>query len=134
MRLPPRLHDAARRGPVRSLHPGHRPRRDAAHPPRRGLRLEAPGLRPPVPHPHGADRMEGILMETRKVPTYIEGLDETLGGGLPAGHVILLSGLPGTMKSSLAYAILLGNARERGAKGLYVTLEQTRKSLEAQMA
>ncbi len=73
-------------------------------------------------------------METRKVPTYIEGLDETLGGGLPAGHVILLSGLPGTMKSSLSYAILHGNARERGAKGLYVTLEQTRKSLESQMA
>ncbi|HLE53873.1 MAG TPA: ATPase domain-containing protein [Thermoplasmata archaeon] len=73
-------------------------------------------------------------METRKVPTFVEGLDEVLGGGLPGGHVILLSGLPGTMKSSLSYAILHGNARERGAKGLYVTLEQTRKSLEAQMA
>ena len=73
-------------------------------------------------------------METKKTPTFVEGLDEVLGGGLPTGHVILVSGLPGTMKSSLSYAILHGNARERSANGLYVSLEQTRKSLEAQMA
>src|SRR5256712_321228 len=73
-------------------------------------------------------------METKKISTYIEGLDDVLGGGFPVGHVVLLSGLPGTMKSTLSYAILHGNARERGAKCLYVSLEQTRKSLEAQMA
>ncbi len=72
-------------------------------------------------------------MEARKVLTYVDGLDETLGGGLPAGHVILLSGLPGTMKSTLSYAILANNAEQRHAKGLYVTLEQTRRSLLAQM-
>ncbi|HEX9339959.1 MAG TPA: ATPase domain-containing protein [Thermoplasmata archaeon] len=73
-------------------------------------------------------------MEPTKIPTYIDGLDDALGGGLPVGHVVLVSGLPGTMKSTLSYAILHGNARERGAKCLYVSLEQTRKSLEAQMA
>src|SRR5256885_7859284 len=73
-------------------------------------------------------------METKKISTYIEGLDDVLGGGFPVGHVVLLSGLPGTMKSTLSYAILHGNARERGAKCLYVSLEQTRKSLEGQMA
>src|SRR6266498_705358 len=62
------------------------------------------------------------------------GLDAALGGGFPVGHVLLISGLPGTMKSTLSYAILHGNARERGAKCLYISLEQTRKSLEAQMA
>src|SRR6266487_174129 len=73
-------------------------------------------------------------LEPTKIPTYIDGLDDALGGGLPVGHVVLVSGLPGTMKSTLSYAILHGNARERGAKCLYVSLEQTRKSLEAQMA
>lgn len=73
-------------------------------------------------------------METKKIPTFVEGLDEVLGGGLPVGHVVLLSGLPGTMKSTLSYAILHNNARERQAKVLYVTLEQTRKSLEDQMS
>jgi len=72
--------------------------------------------------------------ETQKIQTYIEGLDDVLGGGLPVGHVILLSGLPGTMKSTLSYAILYHNAKERGAKCLYVSLEQTRKSLEDQMS
>src|SRR5437773_10222643 len=73
-------------------------------------------------------------METKKISTYIEGLDEVLGGGFPVGHVVLLSGLPGTMKSTLSYAILHRNAKERGARCLYVSLEQTRMSLEDQMA
>src|SRR5213592_1826544 len=73
-------------------------------------------------------------METKKISTYIEGLDEVLGGGFPVGHVVLLSGLPGTMKSTLSYAILHRNAKERGARCLYVSLEQTRESLEDQMA
>ena len=64
----------------------------------------------------------------------IDGFDDVLGGGVPKGSVVLLTGLPGTMKSSLAYAILLNNAKEDGAKCLYVSLEQTRPSLENQMA
>ena len=73
-------------------------------------------------------------MATKKIPTFIEGLDDVLDGGLPPGHVVLVSGLPGTMKSTLTYAILHANARYRDAKCLYVSLEQTRPSLEAQMA
>ena len=73
-------------------------------------------------------------MEPKKIPTFIDGLDELLGGGLPPGHVVLVSGLPGTMKSTLTYAILHGNARRRHAKCLYVSLEQTRPSLERQMS
>src|SRR3972149_512673 len=73
-------------------------------------------------------------METKKIPTCGDGLDDVLGGGIPAGHVVLVSGLPGTRKSTLTYTILHGNARDHGAKALYVALEQTRKSLEAQMA
>ncbi len=73
-------------------------------------------------------------METKKTPTYVDGLDEVLGGGLPTGHVVLVSGLPGTMKSTLAYEILQNNATQRHAKAIYVTLEQSRASLLAQMA
>ncbi len=73
-------------------------------------------------------------MGPKKIPTRIDGLDEVLDGGLPVGHVILLSGLPGTMKSTLSYAILHANALAHGKKGMYVSLEQTQKSLEAQMA
>ena len=65
--------------------------------------------------------------------TYIEGFDDAISGGIPEGHVILLSGPPGTMKSSVAYNILWHNAVENGSNGVYVTLEQGKPSLEFQM-
>lgn len=63
-----------------------------------------------------------------RVKTFSEDLDRLLGGGIPEGHLILLVGAPGTMKTSLAYAVLHANAA-RGKKGLYVSLEQSRASL-----
>lgn len=73
-------------------------------------------------------------MEIERVRTYVEGLDNLVGGGVPAGHVVLISGQPGTMKSSLAYSILCRNARNGDTSGLYVSLEQTKGSLEQQMS
>ncbi len=73
-------------------------------------------------------------MAMDRVMTHVEGLDALLGGGIPAGHVVLVSGHPGTMKSTLAYSVMFENARAGGTPGLYVSLEQTKKSLEAQMA
>jgi len=67
------------------------------------------------------------------VKTHVQGLDDILRGGIPQGHVVLLRGSSGTMKSSLAYSILYQNALE-GTPGLYVTLEQTAASLLEQMA
>ena len=63
------------------------------------------------------------------VKTFIRGFDdEVLRGGVPQGHVILLRGASGTMKSSLAYYVLYHNALH-GLPGLYVTLEQGAGSL-----
>jgi len=67
-----------------------------------------------------------------RVPTFIRAYDDLLGGGVPPGHVVLLSGGAGTMKSSLAYSILHENTR-RGGAGLYVTVEQDAHSLLAQL-
>ncbi len=61
--------------------------------------------------------------------TYIKGLDEELGGGIPEGHIILVSGTPGTMKSSVAYNILYNNIKHEGSVGVYVSLEQSRENL-----
>ncbi len=69
-----------------------------------------------------------------RVKTHILDLDEQIGGGIPRGHVVLVSGLPGTMKSSIAYNVLYFNARELGTRGLYVSLEQGRDSIVEQMA
>jgi len=78
--------------------------------------------------------IEGEVRGSRKrVRTYIEGFDEALEGGIPKGHVCLIAGSAGTMKSSIAYNILYRNAIEGSAKGLYLSLEQNRPSLEDHM-
>ena len=61
--------------------------------------------------------------------TYIRGFDEELGGGIPEGHLILVSGTPGTMKSSIAYNILYNNIKHESSQGVYVSLEQSRENL-----
>src|SRR3972149_1115334 len=63
------------------------------------------------------------------IRTFIRGFDEdVLRGGMPEGHVILIRGSSGTMKSSLAYYVLYHNALQ-GTPGLYVSLEQSAGSL-----
>lgn len=68
-------------------------------------------------------------MARARKPTFVRGLDETLEGGIPEGHIVLLAGAPGTMKSSLAFSILYQNALHNGDRGLYLTLEQSKTSL-----
>ena len=72
-------------------------------------------------------------MEEEQVKTYIEGFDDKLQGGVPAGSVVLLVGQPGTMKSSIAYNMLFNNAVQNDMRGLYITLEQSTKSLNRHM-
>jgi len=70
----------------------------------------------------------------RLYKTYVQGFDEALGGGIPKGHVILVSGPPGTMKSTLAYNVLYQNAVREDIMGVYLTLEQSKSSLEFQLS
>lgn len=65
--------------------------------------------------------------------TYIKGFDEQLEGGIPEGHVVLIAGTPGTMKSSVAYYILYHNAKETKTPGVYITLEQGKKNFDYHM-
>lgn len=72
-------------------------------------------------------------MKIERIKTYIKGLDKEMSGGIPAGSLVLIAGKPGTMKSSLAFSILYNNALEEDMTGVYVTLEQGGKSLQANM-
>ena len=68
-----------------------------------------------------------------RVRTFVEGLDSALEGGIPWGHLVLIEGSPGTMKSSLAFSILLQNAAREGLHCLYLSLEERTSSLLKQM-
>ncbi len=63
-----------------------------------------------------------------KVETGIYGLDEMLEGGFPGGYTILISGGPGTGKSTLAMQFLI-NGIERGEEGIYITFEERPKDI-----
>ncbi len=63
-----------------------------------------------------------------KVETGIPGLDEMLEGGFPRGYTILISGGPGTGKSTLAMQFLV-NGAEMGEEGIYITFEERPKDL-----
>lgn len=69
----------------------------------------------------------------RTIHTHIEKFDTILGGGIPEGHVILVNGAPGTMKSTLTYTILHNAALYDGVSSMYFSLEQTRASILRQM-
>jgi len=73
-------------------------------------------------------------MAEERLSTSVRNLDERMGGGIPVGHVVLLCGRAGTMKSSLAFSILHLAAKRQGRRGVYLTLEQSRESLVEHMA
>ena len=62
--------------------------------------------------------------------TGVTGLDEVLGGGLPTNHLYLIDGEPGTGKTTLGLQFLLEGA-ENGERGLYVTLSESKRELQA---
>ena len=63
---------------------------------------------------------------TERIPTYIMGLDEQMQGGIPKGHLCLVAGSSGSMKSSLGFAMLYNVVLEGRTFGIYVTLEQSK--------
>lgn len=69
------------------------------------------------------------------IPTGIQELDTVLHGGLPKGHVVLLSGDSGTGKTVLSMQWLFSGFQEQDLPGLYITLTEpitsTTKNLES---
>lgn len=63
------------------------------------------------------------------VPCGIEGLDDILRGGFPQECLFLVTGAPGTGKTSLAMQFLLEGVR-RGERCLYVTLSESKAEIE----
>lgn len=69
-----------------------------------------------------------------RVRTFVRALDDVLNGGIPEGHVVLLCGPPGSMKSSLAYSILYRNALASKISSIYLSLEQSTRSMRDNVA
>ncbi len=72
---------------------------------------------------------DGKVFRPEKLSTGIEGLDNVLEGGLPANHIYLVEGEPGTGKTTLALQFLREGVAQ-GEAGLYVTLSETKEELK----
>ena len=68
-------------------------------------------------------------MSVKRIGTFVKGLDKSMGGGIPAGSMVMIAGQPGTMKSSFAFHILYHNTAKANLRCVYVSLEQSRESL-----
>jgi circadian clock protein KaiC len=64
----------------------------------------------------------------KRASTGIAGLDDVLGGGLPANHLYLVEGTPGAGKTTLGLQFLRQGVQD-GEKGLYITLSETSSEL-----
>ncbi len=69
------------------------------------------------------------------VPTGIPGVDEVLAGrGIPKGHTILVSGGPGSGKTTFAIQFLYTGATQHNESGVYVTLDEDPMEIKKNMA
>lgn len=68
-----------------------------------------------------------------RIKSGIDGLDEILGGGIPEGSTVLITGGSGVGKTILASQFLYNGITKYGENGVYVTLEERPKDLVAEM-
>jgi len=91
------------------------------------LRITDEGIRiyPRMLPPLAEDRIAGVAVEhdPQRIPTGVTGLDDLLGGGLPTGHTMLVSGPTGVGKTILATQFLQAGVA-RGEKGVAVVFEK----------
>lgn len=72
--------------------------------------------------------------QLRKAPTGIEGLDDILVGGLPAGRPTLICGGAGCGKTLLSMIFLVNGATRFDEPGVFLSFEETGKDLAENVA
>jgi circadian clock protein KaiC len=67
-------------------------------------------------------------------PTGISGLDEIIGGGIPKGSVVMVSGGTGSGKSILASQFLYNGITKFKESGFYISFDERKKSMYKNLA
>ena len=68
-----------------------------------------------------------------RVSSGVSGLDELVGGGLPASRLYVLSGPPGSGKTTLSTQFLVEGVK-RGESGLFVSMHESRSDIVEDMS
>jgi KaiC/GvpD/RAD55 family RecA-like ATPase len=75
-----------------------------------------------------------MVSSIAKIPSGVPGLDEIAGGGIPAERVILIVGDPGAGKTILSTQFLVKGIELQGDNGVYVSLDESKEHLYAEMS
>lgn len=67
-----------------------------------------------------------------RIDSGVDGFDELVGGGIPEGRLYLLSGPPGSGKTTFSAQFLTRGAM-RGEKCLYISMHETRSGIVSDM-
>ena len=65
----------------------------------------------------------------KRVRTGIQGLDSVLNGGFENGAVVVVTGGPGTGKSTVGLQFLYNGATQYGENGMYITFEEQKQTI-----
>jgi circadian clock protein KaiC len=79
-----------------------------------------------IPIPGGKTTIANRLQRS---PTGIEGLDVMISGGFPKGRVVLISGGPGTGKTTMSLQFLVNGCMKFGENGIFISLDEPLKKL-----
>lgn len=93
------------------------------------LLISSRGVVLPYSTPPSADP---VPASSERISTGVERLDKLLGGGYFRGSATLITGEPGTSKTSLAAAFAAA-AAERGDKVLYISFDETASQIQRNM-
>ena len=70
-----------------------------------------------------------MAKEIPRTKTGVEGLDAMMGGGIPAGRIVVVLGGPGSGKTTLAIQFLANGIQKYGENGLFVSLDEPRERI-----
>ncbi len=79
-------------------------------------------------------RISGEVKAFQRVPLGVEGLDEIIGGGIPAGDILLVSGMPGSGRTTLAFQFLYYGCTKYGDPGIFVAVDEKPDSVRSRMS
>ena len=74
---------------------------------------------------------EEVIRRTdeRLVKSGIAGLDTVLGGGIPEKHIVLVTGGPGSGKTTFGLQFVANGARHHASRGLFISFEQPKDEI-----
>ena len=75
-----------------------------------------------------------MVVGPKRILSGIPGFDDLIGGGIPEGNLLVVSGDPGSGKTTFCLSFLYHGARQFGEPGVYISLEESEPDIVKEAA